>query len=89
VNFETHYSGGINISGGLWDREQDNIGIGIAYFDGGNLDLDNALVAEAYVRFMVNPFFAATLDFQYLKDDVNGEKNPEGIIAGIRLTAEF
>jgi hypothetical protein len=89
VEWEKLYSGGINVSGGLWGRQQDNIGIGVAYLDGGNQDLDDSLVAEAYVRFVLNQFLATTLDCQYLKDDVNGSKNPEGIIAGIRLTAEF
>lgn len=83
------YSGGLNISGGIWGRERDNIGIGVAYLDGGNTDLNNSLVAEAYVRFVLNEMFAATADFQYLADDVSGAVNPEGWVGSIRLTAEF
>ena len=89
ITWEKLYSGGLNISGGIWGREQDNIGIGIAYLDGGNTDLDSSLVTEAYVRFVLNEMFAATADFQYLADDVSGNENPNGWVGSIRLTAEF
>jgi len=64
------YSGGIDISGKLWGREQDNIGIGYAYSDGGNQALDNSHVFEVYVRFLLNKYFALTADVQYLKEDM-------------------
>ena len=89
ITWEKLYSGGLNLSGGIWGREQDNIGIGFAYLDDGNTDLDNSLVAETYVRFVLNEMFAATADFQYLADDVSGAKNPDGWVGGIRVTAEF
>ena len=41
------------------------------------------------IRYVLNEFFAATLGFQYLKEVVLGAKDPEGIIAGLRLTADF
>ena len=89
ITWEKLYSGGLNISGGIWGREQDNIGLGIAYLDGGNTDLDSSLVTEAYVRLVLNGMFAATADFQYLADDVSGDANPDGWVGSIRLTAEF
>lgn len=89
VIWEKLYSGGFNISGDIWGREQDNIGIAVAYLDEGNTDLDNSLVAESYVRFVLNEMFAATADFQYLADDVSGAKNPNGWVGSIRVTAEF
>jgi porin len=89
VTWARLYSGGLNISGAIWGRKQDNIGIGVAYLDDGNTDLDNSLVTEAYVRFALSKVFAATADFQYLADDVNGEKNPHGWVGSIRITAEF
>jgi porin len=89
IKWEKMYSGGLDISGGMWGREQDNIGIGIAYLDDGNTDLDNSLVAEAYVRFVLNEMFAAIADFQYLADDVSGTINPDGWVGSIRVTAEF
>ena len=89
ITWEKLYSGGLNISGGIWDRQQDNIGLGVAYLDGGNTDLDSSLVCEAYVRFVLTEMFAATADFQYLADDISGNQNPDGWVGSIRLTAEF
>lgn len=65
IAWEKLYLGGVNISGGIWGRQQDNIGIGVAYLDGGNTDLDNSLVCEGYVRFVLNEMFAATADFRF------------------------
>ena len=83
------YSGGLNISGDIWGRAQDNIGIGLAYLNDGNTDLDNSLAGEVYVRFALNEIFAATADFQYLKDDISGDRNPDGWVGSIRVTAEY
>jgi hypothetical protein len=48
-------------------------------------------VAEVYWRFVLNDYFAVSADLQYIKDKYD---NPdmddlEGIIGGIRMTAEF
>jgi porin len=83
------YSGGLNIIGKLWRREQDNIGIGYAYLGGGNQDLDNAHVFETYVRFLLNDFFAITVDLQYLKDNMKQGDSPSGFISGVRCVVEF
>jgi porin len=89
ITYAKLYSGGLNISGGIWGREQDNIGIGVAYLDDGETEIDNSLVAEAYVRFVLNKLFAATVDFQYLADDVSGATNLDGWVGSLRITAEF
>jgi porin len=89
ITWEKLYSGGLNISGAIWGRQQDNIGVGVAYLDDGNTDVDSSLVCEGYVRFVLNEMFAATADFQYLADDVSGDQNPNGWVGSIRLTAEF
>jgi hypothetical protein len=87
---EKLYSGGLNISGKLWNREEDNIGIAYAYLDGGNLDLDSSNIFEAYGRFALLEFLAITADFQYMKDDYkNMNDDPKGCIYGVRLVAEF
>ena len=83
------YSGGIDISGGLWRREQDNIGIGYAYLGGGNQDLDNADVFEAYVRFLLNKYFAITADLQYQDNKMKQGDSPSGFIYGVRCVVEF
>lgn len=89
INYQNLLSGGFNISGKLWGREDDNFGIGYAYLDGGNTDLESSQVAETYVRFVLNEYFALTADVQYMKDNYENADDPDGFIYGIRLTAEF
>jgi porin len=88
-DWQSLYSGGLNINGSGWQRPDDNIGIGYAYLDGGNMGIDNSKVFETYYRFVFNEFFAATADIQYMKDSMNGNGGTDGWIFGGRLTAEF
>jgi porin len=83
------YSGGLDINGRLWRREQDNIGIGYAYMEGGNQDLDNAYVFETYVRFLLNEYFALTADLQYQDNKMKQGDSPSGFISGLRCVVEF
>jgi porin len=91
VDFKEPYSGGINISGRLWGREQDDIGLGYVQLSGGNQNLDRTRVAEGYVRFGLNEHLAFTLDVQCLDDKYNDDAGDDvdGWIAGARLTVEF
>lgn len=90
VTYSNLYSGGINISGGLWGREQDNWGIGYSYIDGGNDEIKSTQVFETYVNFGICDFFALTVDAQYMKDDRFCTCNdPKGWILGLRGTTEF
>ena len=91
ITFEKLFSGGINISGKLWGREQDNIGIGYGYLKGGNTGVDKTLVAEGYIRFSLNAYIAATLDSQYMADDYlpGAGIDVDGWIVGARMTVEF
>ena len=54
-----------------------------------NQDIDNSQVFEAYVRFLLNTFFALTADVQYLKDDMRAGESPDGFIVGLRGVIEF
>jgi len=66
-----------------------NIVFGYAYLNGEN-DFDYSQVAEIYWRAVFNDCFAATADFQYMKDEFDTDDDEiEGIIGSIRLTAEF
>lgn len=93
VDYKSLYSGGINISGNLWGREQDNIGIGYGYLDGPEQTAESIAythVAEGYVRFGLNEYLALTFDLQYMKDAYKaGENDVDGWIAGVRATCEF
>jgi len=83
------YSGGLDINGRLWRREQDNIGIGYAYVDGGNQDLDKAHVFETYVRFLLNKYVALTVDLQYQDNKMKQGDSPSGFISAVRCVVEF
>ena len=89
VYFKSIYSGGLNVSGNLWGRERDNIGIRYAYLIGGNLDVGHTDVFEVYGRFALNDIFAVTGDVQYMKDSMEEGDSPKGWIFGLRMTAEF
>lgn len=89
VAYKNLYSGGINISGKLWGREVDNIGIAYGYLYGGNQDIDNTHVAEAYVRFALHEYVALTLDMQYMRDKYEIDDEIKGFIYGLRAVAEF
>ena len=89
IDYKDIYSGGINISGDLWGRECDNLGIGYAHLRGGNLDVDHTDVFEVYGRFALNDIFAITGDVQYMKDSMDMGDSPDGWIFGLRATAEF
>lgn len=49
-------------------RADDNIGIGLAYLDGGNLSIKNTSVAESYYRWSVNEHLGVTADLQYMQE---------------------
>ena len=93
VDYKALYSGGLNFSGSGWGRDEDNIGIGYAYLDGGNGDVDKTQVFEAYYRAVLNEYTAITADIQYMDDDLieidPRQDDPDGWIFGLRLTAEF
>lgn len=86
---EIFYPGGIDIGGGRWGREEDNIGLGYAYLFDGNKAIDSSQVVEGYYRFALNDIFSLTADVQYLKDKLKIGDSPSGFIYGIRMTAEF
>ena len=89
IDYKDVYTGGLNISGNLWGREQDNMGIGYGHLRDGNLDVDHTAVIEVYGRFVLNDIFAVTGDVQYMKDSMNVGDSPGGWVFGLRATAEF
>jgi porin len=83
------YSGGIDLKGRWWGREKDNIGIGYASLNRGNVEIDKTQVFETYYRFVFNEILSATADVQYLKDEFIEGGERKGWILGARVTAEF
>lgn len=93
VDYEALYSGGLNLAGNAWGRPNDNIGLGYAYLEGGNTDVNRSYVFEGYYRVALNDYFAVTADIQYMGDALEqldpAQEDPEGWIFGLRLTAEL
>lgn len=84
------FSGGINISGRLWGREQDNIGLGYAFLDGvGRAGLDSTNALEGYVRFRINDLSFLTFDIQHLRDKYQDSSRVDGTVYGMRFTFQF
>lgn len=82
-------SGGIDLSGGLWRRAEDNIGIGYAYLDEGNDTIESSQVFEAYYRYVMTDFLALTVDAQYMNDKYYVGSGPSGYVLGVRGAVEF
>lgn len=90
IDHDKVYSGGININGSLWKRENDEIGIGLAYLDGARAaDIDRSTAFEMYAKFSVTEFSDVTVDIQYMKDKLKDEADREGLIYGVRMNAYF
>ena len=89
ITYSAIYSGGINLVGSIWERPQDNIGLGYGYLSGGNEDVRSTHVAELYYRFVAWKYLAVTADAQYMQDELRVGKGPRGFILGLRFTAEF
>ena len=73
-------------------RGDDNIGIGYAFFDGGNTGLQRVQVAEAYYRLAMNDWFALTADVQYQDNTYQYVEAGTDIDAwtwGMRAVVEF
>lgn len=89
VKFDALYSGGIDVRGHRWGREDDNIGIGYAYLNGGNIEFSGTHVFEAYYRLGLGEYFSLTADAQYMKDNKREKTSPEGWIFSLRGTVEY
>lgn len=89
VDYDAIYSGGLNFKGRAWDRAEDNIGVGLAYLNGGNLAISNTQVAETYYRWSVNEHLGVTADLQYMQDKYRNASDVDGFVLDLRIAAEF
>lgn len=90
IDYDEAYSGGLNINGRLWNREDDEIGAGYAFLKGAcDSDIDRTIAAEAYFRVKVSQFSDLTLDLQYIDDDRKTDGDRDGFIYGVRMNAYF
>jgi porin len=90
IDHDEIYSGGININGSLWGRENDEAGIAYGYLSGAcDSDIDRTIATEAYVKMQICQFSDITLDLQYVDDDLKTNEDRDGFIYGVRMNAYF
>lgn len=89
VDYDTDIAVGLNMSGKLWGRGPDNIGLGCAYLYGGNGGIENTWLAETYYRFEISRYFAVTADLQYMRDENSNGSSPSGVVFGLRAAVDF
>lgn len=92
VDHDKMFSFGVSISGKKWNRENDQLGIGVAFLDGASNEssgIKDTKALEAYYRYVFSDYFDLTLDAQWIDDDLRDEEDPEGALIGLRLNANF
>ena len=89
IEHDAIYSAGLDFKGTGWGREGDNIGVGYAHFNGGNLNVSHSHVAEAYYRWQLGEFLGLTADIQHMEDDYRVGQGLKGWVYGMRAAIEF
>ena len=89
INYRAIYSGGLDVRGAAWGRQLDNIGLGLAYLEGGSGAIALTRIAESYYRLVFNPYLALTADLQYMEDRYAAATDVEGMIYSLRATLNF
>jgi hypothetical protein len=89
VDFGALYSGGLTIAGRYWNRPNDSVGLGYAYLSGGNTGIDKTQVFEGYYSLAMGRYLTLTGDVQYMNEELDTTKGPEGWILGLRAVAQF
>jgi porin len=89
ITYRSIYSGGLDISGNLWGRAADNVGLGVGFLEGGNESIDYSWIAESYYRVVFHEHLAVTADLQYMRDVQRDGSGPEGFILGLRVVTSL
>lgn len=89
VTYGSLYSGGLALFGKSWGRENDTIGFGYGYLNGGNVEIGGTHVTELYYKMGLGERFSLTADVQYMKDKTRGVLGPKGLIYGLRGTVKY
>ncbi len=91
LDYDTLASVGLNLSGALWGRRRDELGLGYAYLEGEDHSrIDHSLALEGYVRVQLTRHLDLSLDLQYLEDDDHeANRDPRVWIPGLRINTVF
>jgi len=74
VDYRALASVGLNLKGPVWGRADDSLGVGYAWLDGGNSDIEKSQVLEMYVNFVLTPQVNVTLDLQRMTDSLRDDQ---------------
>jgi len=90
VDYKAAYTGGVHFNGVLWGRADDEAGFALGYLPGGNNDIANTRVSEAYLRVNIHRHVDVTADLQYMQDSLRGgTPDRKAWIPGLRLVVSF
>ncbi len=86
IDHDELLSVGLNIMGTHWNRPQDSVGVGVGYLDGAkDSGIDDTVAAEAYYRYLLTENVDLSVDAQWIKDSIENDSNPEGMLVGVRI----
>jgi len=89
IDYGWDISGGLSLSGQLWNRPDDEIGIAYGYLAGGNSDIVYSTVFEAYAKFSLCESANITLDIQSMRDELRNAPARTAIIPGVRFVFTY
>jgi porin len=89
VSFTGFLSGGVEIKGKAWRRDDDRVGLGVAFLNGGNSGVGKTQALEIYYRAVLSNWLSLTGDAQYMNDAFSDEASVGGWILGLRAAAIF
>lgn len=89
VDYQRVVSGGVHLKGKFWNRAGDSLGIGYAFLNGGNGEINKSQILEGYLQFELTPQFHLTFDVQWMKEEVVEGSEHQAWIPGVRVIASF
>lgn len=86
IDHDEMLSVGLNVIGSHWNRPQDSVGVGVGYLNGAkDSGIDDTVAAEAYYRYLLTDNVDISVDAQWIKDSIENDNNPEGMLVGVRV----
>lgn len=94
---EAHYSGGLQLAGKFWNRDDDVVGLAYGFAkisdeykdaSAGNID-DDEQHLEFYYRLVFNDHFALSADYQWIKNPAGNSDADNASVFGLRSQIDF
>ncbi len=93
--FKSMYSIGVNLSGGIWGRKDDEVAVGYAYLRAphNNENIRSSQVIEGYVKFKLFSYKSISsdisFDYQHVREKAREEGTKSANIYGVRFNVHF